>query len=172
MKIYSASFDNTVKILSAIITLAILVIEANFIYNTAKALSNGMALSAFTGKIFLLLILISIVLFTFLFSIKHYAVSNNALIIQRWINKVEIPFTEIKEARILGENDMGMVFRTFGVGGLFGYFGKFSSSKLGSIAYYATQNKNKIFIELKSGKKIVISPDNAGIVGELSDKKY
>jgi hypothetical protein len=172
MKTYSASFDNTVKILSAIITLSILVIEGNFIFNIAKAVSNGMALSAFIGKIFLLLILISIVLFTFLFSIKDYAVNDNTLFIQRWINTIKIPFSEIKTVRVLNDNDMGMVFRTFGVGGLFGYFGKFSSSKLGSITYYATQNKNKVFVELKSGKKIVITPDDTGIVGELSDNKY
>lgn len=171
MKIYNASFDNTVKILSTIIVAAIVVIEANFIFNIAKAVSNGMALSAFTGKIFLLLLLISIVLFTFLFSIQHYAISNNTLVIQRWINKVEIPFAEIKTARLLNDNEMGMVFRTFGVGGLFGYFGKFSSSKLGSITYYATQNKNRVFIELQSGKKILITPNDTGIVAQLKSKK-
>jgi len=167
MKIYNASFDITTKVLSVIIVGAILVIEASFILNIVRSVSGGVPLSTFSGKIALLIFLLSIVVFVFLFSIKNYAISGNTLIIQRWINKVEIPFTEIKEARILGENEMGMVFRTFGVGGLFGYFGKFSSSKLGSITYYATQNKNKIFIALKSGKKILITPDDTTITAQL-----
>jgi hypothetical protein len=52
------------------------------------------------------------------------------------------------------------VIRTGGIGGLFGYYGWFRSSNLGSIFYYATQSKNRILIELNDGEKIMITPDD------------
>ena len=46
--------------------------------------------------------------------------------------------------------------RTFGVGGLFGYFGYFN----GNDVWYVTNLNKKIQITMKSGKIYMISPEN------------
>jgi membrane protein YdbS with pleckstrin-like domain len=167
---YKASFDTTVKVLSTLITGAIAVIAISYSINIFQAFMQGVAFSAYAGKILLVSLLVGLVLFVFLFSIKNYTIENNSLHINRWLNKVKIPFAEIKTVKVVSDTDMGLVFRTFGVGGLFGYLGKFSSSKLGSLTYYATQNKNRVFIELHDGKKLLITPDDLGLAEHLNTK--
>jgi hypothetical protein len=165
--IYKASFDTTTKVLSTVIVAAILVIVGSFWGNIAQSVGAGVPLSTFFGKILLTLLLLSIIIFVFLYSINYYRIENNTLFIHRRLNVVTVPFAEIKTVRAVADADMGLVFRTFGVGGLFGYLGKFSSSKLGSLTYYATQNKNRVFIELHNGKKLLITPDDMGMVERL-----
>jgi membrane protein YdbS with pleckstrin-like domain len=167
---YKASYDTTVKILSTLITGAIAVIAVSYLINIFQAAMQGVAISAYAGKIILVFLLVGLVLFVFLFSVKNYAIENNSLHINRWLNKVIIPFAEIKTVRVVTDADMGLVFRTFGVGGLFGYLGKFSSSKLGSLTYYATQNKNRVFIEMHDGKKLLITPDDLALAEQLNAK--
>jgi membrane protein YdbS with pleckstrin-like domain len=167
---YKASFDTTVKVLSTLITGAIAVIAVSYLINIFQAAVQGVAISAYAGKIILVSLLVGLVLFVFLFSVKNYTIENNSLHINRWLNKVIIPFAEIKTVRVVTDADMGLVFRTFGVGGLFGYLGKFSSSKLGSLTYYATQNKNRVFIELHNGKKLLITPDDLVLAEQLNAK--
>lgn len=51
---------------------------------------------------------------------------------------------------------IGFNIRTFGVGGLFGYFGYFN----GNDVWYVTNIRKKIKIIMKSGKIYMISPEN------------
>jgi len=51
---------------------------------------------------------------------------------------------------------IGFNIRTFGVGGLFGYFGYFN----GNDVWYVTNIRKKIRITMKSGKIYMISPEN------------
>jgi hypothetical protein len=58
--------------------------------------------------------------------------------------------------------------RTFGVGGLFGYFGKFHTPNIGHITFYATQRVNKVLIVTKQGKKIILTPDDIGLIQNIN----
>ena len=62
-------------------------------------------------------------------------------------------------AREISNNDMGLTIRTFGVGGLFGYFGKFFNSKIGRLTMYGTRRNNTVLIETDN-KKIILTPDD------------
>ena len=53
-----------------------------------------------------------------------------------------------------------MGFRLFGVGGLFGYFGKFVYYKIGSVDLYSTNKSNQVLIRFSGHKQIVLSPEN------------
>jgi hypothetical protein len=57
-----------------------------------------------------------------------------------------------------------------GNGGLFGYYGWYSSSNIGSFFCYGTQRKNRILIQMKSGEKFIITPDDTGILAEIKPK--
>ena len=77
--------------------------------------------------------------------------------------KIRIPVSEIKMAERF--NRIGFNIRTFGVGGLFGYFGYFN----GNDVWYVTNIKKKVKITLKSGKIYMISPENPeGFIKELN----
>lgn len=62
------------------------------------------------------------------------------------------------------------MIRTFGVGGLFGNYGKFYTQGLGNITMYGTQNKNFILIKTEN-KKILITPDDLRIIDHLKSRK-
>lgn len=76
----------------------------------------------------------------------------------------------INEMTTLSAREIGTMIRTFGNGGLFGYYGKFHSSKLGSMTLYATQSKNRILIKTIHGSQIMITPDDLSLVEALQEK--
>ena len=115
----------------------------------------------------ILLLFIAILLGSWLYAPQSYTIDNNELSINRPIGKVKIRLNDIKEVRLLGSNETKGTIRTFGVGGLFGYYGKFHTPRIGHSTFYATQRKNKILIITNRDKKIIITPDNTDIIESL-----
>jgi hypothetical protein len=72
---------------------------------------------------------------------------------------VHIDRNQIKSVELLDKEQLAWVFRTFGVGGLFGYYGKFANTKLGSMTWYATRRNKTVLIETLDNKKIILTPD-------------
>ncbi len=54
---------------------------------------------------------------------------------------------------------MKWTIRTFGVGGLFGYYGEFVNWKLGNMTWYATRRDKTVLIETVDDKKLIVTPD-------------
>ena len=117
----------------------------------------------------ILLLLFIILLGSWLYAPRFYTIANNILTINRPIGKVKIKLGDIKQVRLLTDNEMKGLIRTFGVGGLFGYFGKFHATDFGNMTFYATQRKNKILI-VTNNSKIIITPDDKNIVDKLNLK--
>ncbi len=101
----------------------------------------------------------AIFLLSYLYHAREYTVSSSQLIINRPISNVVIERTAIQSVRIVSSSEMGAVIRTFGVGGLFGYFGKFASSSIGKMTWYATRRDHYVLIRLTSGENIIVTPD-------------
>lgn len=101
---------------------------------------------------------------------QKYVIGNGMLLIHRPVKNVSFPTADIQQTKILEPNEMTGTIRAFGVGGLFGYFGKFYNRKFGFMTFYTTQRKNRILIQFKSGKKIIISPDDVSIINYLKEK--
>ena len=114
-----------------------------------------------------LLLFIGIIVGGYLYSTKSYTVTNDALIIHRPISDRVIKLSEIVEIRTVDAADFSGTIRTFGNGGLFGYYGKYYNSKIGNMTWYVTQQKNKILVQIKQGDKIIISPDDIGLVKKV-----
>ena len=89
----------------------------------------------------------------------NYVLTNDNLVIHRLFNDIIIKRKDILTVREVSKIDMGLTIRTFGVSGLFGYFGKFSNSKIGKLTMYATRRNNSVLIETGT-KKIILTPDN------------
>jgi hypothetical protein len=149
---YKASFDNLTKIVTIGVTILFAFIFLLPIIIIKDGSDNQTAL--YTRVAMLLFYII-----TYGFSTKAYQLTQDEVIIRRLLGNVKIKRSEISSAEIIEKEQMGWIIRTFGVGGLFGYWGKFSSSKLGSMTWYATRKNRIVLIKTINNKRFVITPD-------------
>ena len=104
--------------------------------------------------------ILAIMLAAFLFAPRYYVIAGGSLIIKRYIGHVAIALSDIASVRALDASEMRFAIRTFGVGGFFGYYGRFWCRSIGSFRAYITDRSNCVFIQTRSGRKFVISPEN------------
>lgn len=161
---YRASYDSSTKWITGIVIIFLLGIgSAGFISFSKTSNTLYYQIGIF---LFSLLTLIG----AWIFSILTYTLTEDFLIIHRPIGSVKIPIKEIKEIRHLDKFNMFGTIRTFGSGGLFGYYGKFYIPKLGHVNMFCTQRIHQILIITKDEKKRIISPDDLKIVDDISHK--
>ena len=87
---------------------------------------------------------------------QRLEVGEKRLVILRRYKSVTIDAEDVASVEQLPDGLRGAV-RTFGVGGLFGYYGFFYKASIGSFKLYATSMNNLFLIRLVNGKKVVIS---------------
>jgi hypothetical protein len=98
-----------------------------------------------------------------------YEVTDEHVIVHRLFTNVKISGSSIDSVEIIGNDKIRPALRTFGVGGLFGYYGKFASFKMGTMTLYATRRNNTVLIITKENWKIILTPDSPeAFVQELS----
>jgi hypothetical protein len=162
---YKASTDLTVRI----VTIAVTILFAGIVGRMAMIIRSSAAddpkmsyiLYAGIGFVFLIYF-VSFGLCTW-----SYRVDEKSLIIIAPFYKKTINKQDISHASLIEKDNLGSVIRTGGIGGLFGYYGWFRGSKVGSFFMYATQMKNLILIETKDGKKYIITPDDVSMVSAI-----
>jgi hypothetical protein len=89
---------------------------------------------------------------------RGYSISESEVIIRRRIGAVKIPLAIIRAVRQDTSACSFWGVRTFGVAGIYGYFGRFYSRELGHYHMYATDYQKAVVIE--ADKIYVISPDD------------
>ena len=161
---YKASLDTLAKRITIGIFILLIVIGQKSVRTLLVAQGDTTTILIHTGT---LLLFIVILLGSWLYAPQSYTVDSNDLTIRRPIGKVSIKLSDIKQVWTLADNETKGTIRTFGVGGLFGYFGKFHTPGIGHMTFYASQRKNKILIVTNSDKKIVITPDDISLVDKL-----
>jgi hypothetical protein len=139
--IYKASLDKTAIIITNIITL---IFGALIVFNFLLSLA---------------IILLLIYLICLLLKPINYQITEKELIIHRLIKNVHIKRTEIESLEVLEKSALSGSIRIFGVGGLFGWYGRFANKQLGTMTWYVTRRDKPILILTKSNKSIIISPD-------------
>jgi hypothetical protein len=155
---YKASTDMPVKVISIGVT----ILFGFIIYRLLPFQSKSPLV--FYGSVVLIAF---IYLTSFGLCTWSYQTDGKALIIKAPFYTKTINKSDIQTAESIDTDKLGSVIRTFGNGGLFGYYGWYSSSQIGSFFYYGTQRKNRILIEMKNGEKCVITPDDTSILSEL-----
>jgi hypothetical protein len=161
---YKASLDTLAKGITIGIFILLIAIGQKSVRALLVAQGDTTTILIHTGT---LLLFVAILLGSWLYAPQSYTVDSNDLTISRPIGKVSIKLSDIKQVRILADNETKGTIRTFGVGGLFGYFGKFYTPGIGHTTFYSTQRKNKILIVTNNDKKIVITPDDISLVDKL-----
>ncbi len=105
-----------------------------------------------------------IILVTWLFAVRGYAIEDGVLKIQRPFWTTTISLSPDTVFRAEPEIRKGL-WRTAGNGGLFGYTGWYRNSSLGSFRAYVTSWSNAVSITSEStGLRIVLSPESQGVI--------
>ena len=140
MRDYKASYDTTAKVISAVVCLMLVAIVAVLHVVIVEVLCP-------------LLILV-----TYAYSPRGYAIEGGAIVIKRLAGNIRIPLADVREARAGTENDFRGTIRVAGNGGLFGYFGLFRTATLGKCSWYVTNRARTVIVRTDS-KTFVLSPD-------------
>jgi hypothetical protein len=96
-------------------------------------------------------------LLAFAWSPGSIIVSGDRISFKSPLTSLDIPLDRISDVRAAGNEDLAGAYRTFGVGGLFGYFGEFRSTALGRFRMFSTSQKTSVLIVTGDGA-IVASP--------------
>jgi Bacterial PH domain len=139
---FSASYDRTTKIVSTLVCLGLLAVAFS-VHNLTVALLS------------LLILAIS-----FAYSPRGYLLEGRAVVVKRLAGSVRIDLTATRDARKATGEDLRGCIRLWGSGGLFGYYGLFSTSKLGKSTWYVTDRSN-IVVLATDAKTVLLSPDDA-----------
>lgn len=149
---YKTSLDNLAKG----ITIGITLLFAKIIIGQFSLISHkGQALPIYTTVGLVLIYLIA-----FAFRPVNYQLSGEQLIIQRPLTNVKIQREHIKSIVLLDKKTLYGTIRTLGVGGLFGYYGKFANGNLGIMTWYATRKDRAVLVQTIDNRKIIITPDD------------
>ena len=149
---YKASYDNTVKF----VTISFTALLTFLVFFELTTLSN---IESIFVPVLILCVLLSVLVVSFLISVSSYTIETDNITINKRIGNIVINKSDIQSIKLLSKDDLKWTIRTFGVGGLFGYYGKFSNRKIGSMTWYVTHRNKTILITTTAGKKILISPD-------------
>jgi hypothetical protein len=88
---------------------------------------------------------------------QRLEIGDDKIVILRRYRSVVLHRKEIKNIEYVSKLSFRGAIRTFGVGGLFGYYGRYYAPALGSFTLYATSFQNLYLIKKWSGESIVIS---------------
>ena len=80
------------------------------------------------------------------------------IMVNRLGPNILIPIESIEEIKRLHKKELGLAIRLFGVGGFFGGYGLFYTSRIGVFNAYITNRKTLVFIKCENGQKILLSP--------------
>lgn len=164
---FKASLDTLAKVMTFGVFILFVVIGQQSVRAILAAAGDRTTILIHGGILFLF---VAILLGSWLFAPRSYTVDGTELTINRPIGGVRINRSAIKEVRLLDKGELKGAIRTFGNGGLFGYYGKYYKSGIGHMTWYTTQSKNRILIVTNEGQKIVISPDDTSIIEKLNKR--
>lgn len=154
MKRFTATLDTTAKMITIVVCVILIIpfvkIGDSFIYSHDYRLLIAPVL------------IITALVYAALWRPTAYTVDADTFQIHRAMGVKSIPRSDIESVGLMNKEDLGFGIRTFGSGGAFGYLGRFWYKNTGHLTMYVTDKSKMILISLKSGKKLVVSPDDTG----------
>ena len=138
---FSASYDRMAKIISAVVCLGLLAVVC-MVHNLIVACLS------------LLVMLVGCA-----YSPRGYLLRGRSILVQRLAGAARVALDDVREARRATPDDFRGCIRLWGSGGLFGYFGLFSTAKLGKSTWYVTNRSHSVVL-IAGGKTVLFSPDD------------
>lgn len=141
MRSFSAPYDRGVKIISAVVAAILLVLVAT----TQSIIAGGFcALIVAVG---------------YAYSPRGYVIADGAIVVKRLAGSIRIPIASIRSARAATADDLAGALRLWGNGGMFGYYGLYSTSRLGKCTWYVTDRRRAVVL-VTDAKILLLSPDD------------
>jgi hypothetical protein len=157
--VYKASWDKPVKIITIGVTVLFLAVLAMPLFEKDDNV---------VGQFFLGVMIVLIYVGVYLFRPINYELTSDKLTIHRPFSDVNIDRNLIEGVLLLERSALKFTIRTFGVGGLFGNYGKFYNTHFGKMTWYATRMDRAVLVKTTDGKKIIVTPDDAdGFVSQF-----
>lgn len=154
MQKFSAAFDNTSKILTAVLAPVFLIVPSSILL--ALRTQADKSYQGYMVGLCILLALIFIVVY--LLSPQHYIVDGKTLQVVTKFKTFNYDLEKLEKAQSVTKDEMGFLIRIFGNGGLFGYTGFFTSKHFGRMQFWVTDTNKMALLIFAGNKKIVISP--------------
>jgi hypothetical protein len=148
-------FKTSLDKLAKVVTIVITIIFASIIIGQLVLIPDSVQSASF----FTILVLVLGYIIVFLHRPVSYIVADGLLVIHRPFRDIKLNLKDLKNVELLDKERLNGSIRTFGVGGLFGYWGRFANSKIGVMTWYATRRDNAVLITTINNKKIVLTPD-------------
>lgn len=149
-------FTNSLDTLAIIVTWAVTILFVIIIgVQVTELIREFSGLSVFVIALLLLTWVIA-----YAYRPISYSITDKSIIIHRLLSDKKIARNNIKSVELFVNGELNLSVRTFGVGGLFGYFGKFFKGSIGSMTWYATRRNKIVLIRTNEGEKIVVTPDD------------
>lgn len=141
----TAKMDRTTKMITIVVILILLLLPL------LSLLLEPPKLIIYVASFVLLY---GVIVISYGFIPRRIAISHDQILIKNLYGPMIINIHEIESAVKIDQ--LGLNIRTFGVGGLFGYFGYFN----GGDVWYETNTYKKVKIVLMTGKIYMINPEN------------
>ena len=100
---------------------------------------------------------IVIIVFSYLFAPQGFLIEQSGITVVRKVAPVLIEIGKIHNVSCIERDRFMKSTRTFGNGGLFGYYGAFRNKELGSFQLYGTHRNYGVLVE--ADKNYVLTPD-------------
>jgi hypothetical protein len=157
--VYKASWDKSVKIITIGVTILFLAILSTPLVKKDENM---------VGQFFLGAMIILVYVGVYLFRPVNYKLTSDKLTVHRPFSDVNIDRSLIESVLLLEKGALKFTIRTFGVGGLFGNYGRFYNTHFGKMTWYATRMDRAVLVKTIDGKKIIVTPDDAnGFVSQF-----
>ncbi len=149
------------------ITLGYFVVAVAIVGLLVWAMTQGAVVAGVVGLVIALPLLIAIAIYCEGYAPQRLEVSASQLTILRRFDSVTILCSTILSIEPLNPKDMSWLVTMGGCGGLYGYFGTYSSGRLGQFKMYATSMDNLFLIRTADGGKTVIGCTDAALLKKM-----
>ncbi|RZL06291.1 MAG: hypothetical protein EOO89_24595 [Pedobacter sp.] len=149
--IFKTSLDKT----AIVITIGVTILFAVIIAGQFAFIKNA----EHSTPIYTTVGLVLIYLLAFTFRPIDYLITAEEVVIRRPLKNVRIKRLDIAHIELVDKTVMIGSVRTFGVGGLFGYYGSFANLSLGSMTWYTTRRDTAVLLKTRTHKKIILTPN-------------
>ena len=158
---FKASLDVTSKIITAAVLMLFIYLMFRFRQYTDMPV---------VFRILIPVIFLVTAIGSWLYRSLSYELQKLCLVIRRPVGNFTIPYTEIASVRRVDRKELGTLIRTWGSGGMFGYYGHFRSTRLGKIRLFTTRRSGLVLIATTDKDLILLSPDDDTFADHLRQK--
>lgn len=162
-----APWDKRLKVLTAVVVTAILGVGAMTLWTASRAAAAGASVVPVLVSAAVCGCIIAV---SALYAPRGYALDATALRVQRRAGELEIPLASITAVRRADREELRGSIRTFGVGGLFGYFGRFYNSRLGGYRMYATRSSDYVLVTTNKGPVLLTPAEPDRMVAAIEQR--